>query len=55
MIVCYASWCRLSVEHEWLETILDRTPYYDGGSMWICLLVNKKSLELRPGETTRGK
>jgi uncharacterized protein YndB with AHSA1/START domain len=23
--------------------------------MWICLLVNEKSLELRPGGETRGK
>jgi hypothetical protein len=23
--------------------------------MWICLLVNEKSLELRPGGATRGK
>jgi hypothetical protein len=47
--------CRISVEDEWSETAHNRTPSYDGGSMWICLLVNEKSLELRPGGATRGK
>jgi uncharacterized protein YndB with AHSA1/START domain len=43
------------VEAKWSETAHDSAPSHDGGSMWICLLVNEKSLELRPGGETRGK
>jgi hypothetical protein len=36
--------CRLSVEDEWTETAHDMTPSHIGGSMWICLLVNRRDL-----------
>jgi hypothetical protein len=47
--------CRLSVEDEWSETAFDRAPSHDGGYMWLFLLVNGKSLELRPGRVISGK
>jgi hypothetical protein len=39
MIVCYASWCRLSVEDEWLESAHDRALSIDGGPMWFSKMI----------------
>jgi hypothetical protein len=38
-IVCYAQWCRLSVEDEWLESTHDRALYIDGGPMWFSKMI----------------
>jgi hypothetical protein len=37
------------------ETTRDRAPSHDGGSIWLCLIMIRKSLELRPSGATRGK
>jgi hypothetical protein len=43
----------ITVEFEWLQTACDRAPSHDSGSMWLSLLKNRKSLELRQGRATR--
>jgi hypothetical protein len=35
MIVCYAYFCKLSVEDGWLKSARDRALSIDGGPMWI--------------------
>jgi hypothetical protein len=36
-------------------TAHERAPSHNGASMWLCLLMNGKLLELRSGGATRGK
>jgi hypothetical protein len=36
-------------------TAHNRAPSHDGGSIWLCLIMIRKSFELRPSGATRGK
>jgi hypothetical protein len=40
------------VEAEWLIATHDRTPYHNGGSMWIMIATSSLWLYVRPGGAT---